>query len=93
MHIVADEQQARRARESRVRREDRIFLKPRAPVRKGMKPEQVPLILPNRTHALRMLIERALSAHGRGITVAAQVDGHTMTKALVLAGSATRSRR
>lgn len=57
-----------------------------APVHKGMKPEQVPLILPNRTHALRMLIERALAAHGRGITVAAQVDGYTMTKALVLAG-------
>jgi LysR family transcriptional regulator, nitrogen assimilation regulatory protein len=57
-----------------------------APVGAGMKPDQVPLILPNRTHALRMLVERALAEHGRGITVAAQVDGYTMTKALVLAG-------
>jgi LysR family nitrogen assimilation transcriptional regulator len=57
-----------------------------APVHKRMTPEQVPLILPNRTHALRMLIERALAGRGRGITVAAQVDGYTMTKALVAAG-------
>ena len=57
-----------------------------APVGKGTKPEAVPLILPNRTHALRMLIERTLAEHGRNIAVAVQVDGYTMTKALVTAG-------
>ena len=45
---------------------------------------QIPLILPNRTHGLRMLIERALA--GRQIKVAAEIDGYTLTKALVAAG-------
>ena len=46
--------------------------------------EALPLILPNRTHSLRMLIDRALA--GRRIDVAFQVDGYTLTKALVAAG-------
>jgi LysR family nitrogen assimilation transcriptional regulator len=46
--------------------------------------ETLPLILPNRTHSLRMLIDRALA--GRRIDVAFQVDGYTLTKALVAAG-------
>jgi LysR family transcriptional regulator, nitrogen assimilation regulatory protein len=46
--------------------------------------ESLPLILPNRTHSLRMLIDRALA--GRRIDVAFQVDGYTLTKALVAAG-------
>ena len=45
--------------------------------------ESLPLILPNRTHSLRLLIDRALA--GR-IDVAFQVDGYTLTKALVAAG-------
>jgi len=45
---------------------------------------QIPLILPNRTHGLRMLVERALA--GRPIRIAAEVDGYTMTKAMVAAG-------
>jgi LysR family transcriptional regulator, nitrogen assimilation regulatory protein len=46
--------------------------------------ESLPLILPNRTHSLRMLIDRALAHHR--INVAFQVDGYTLTKALVAAG-------
>jgi LysR family transcriptional regulator, nitrogen assimilation regulatory protein len=46
--------------------------------------ESLPLILPNRTHSLRMAIDRALA--GRRINVACQVDGYTLTKALVAAG-------
>jgi len=46
--------------------------------------ESLPLILPNRTHSLRLLIDRALA--GRRIDVAFQVDGYTLTKALVAAG-------
>jgi LysR family nitrogen assimilation transcriptional regulator len=45
---------------------------------------QIPLILPNRTHGLRMLIERALA--GRTVKIAAEVDGFTLTKAMVAAG-------
>lgn len=45
---------------------------------------QIPLILPNRTHGLRMLIDRALA--GRTIKVAAEIDGYTLTKAMVAAG-------
>jgi LysR family nitrogen assimilation transcriptional regulator len=45
--------------------------------------KSLPLILPNRTHSLRLLIDRALA--GR-IDVAFQVDGYTLTKALVAAG-------
>jgi LysR family transcriptional regulator, nitrogen assimilation regulatory protein len=46
--------------------------------------DSLPLILPNRTHSLRLLIDRALA--GRRIDVALQVDGYTLTKALVAAG-------
>jgi LysR family transcriptional regulator, nitrogen assimilation regulatory protein len=46
--------------------------------------QSLPLILPNRTHGLRTLIDRALA--GRHINVAYQVDGYTLTKALVAAG-------
>lgn len=45
---------------------------------------QIPLILPNRTHGLRMLIDRAMA--GRPINVVAEIDGYTLTKALVSAG-------
>jgi len=52
---------------------------------KTMAVEKLPLVLPNRTHSLRMLIERTFAARGR-INVAVQVDGYTTTKALVTAG-------
>ena len=56
------------------------------PVKAGMPPDRLPLILPNRTHSLRMLVERALAEHGRRFGVAFQVDGYTTTKAFVAAG-------
>jgi LysR family transcriptional regulator, nitrogen assimilation regulatory protein len=56
------------------------------PVSPRMKLEQVPLVLPNTTHALRMLIERAVAQHGGRLNVAVQIDGYTTTKALVAAG-------
>jgi LysR family transcriptional regulator, nitrogen assimilation regulatory protein len=46
--------------------------------------DSLPLILPNRNHSLRLLIDHALA--GRRIDVALQVDGYTLTKALVAAG-------
>jgi LysR family nitrogen assimilation transcriptional regulator len=56
------------------------------PVSPRMKLAQVPLVLPNSTHALRMLIERAVAAHGERLNVSVQIDGYTTTKALVAAG-------
>jgi LysR family nitrogen assimilation transcriptional regulator len=56
------------------------------PATARLKLRQLPLILPNRTHALRMLIERTLAARGEALNVAVQIDGYTMTKALVSAG-------
>jgi LysR family transcriptional regulator, nitrogen assimilation regulatory protein len=57
-----------------------------APARKGMRLDKVRLILPNRTHSLRMLIERAMAERGAHLDVAIQVDGYTTTKALVASG-------
>ncbi len=56
------------------------------PARAGMTLDRVQLILPNRTHSLRMLIERAVAECGGHLNVAIQVDGYTTTKALVTAG-------
>jgi LysR family nitrogen assimilation transcriptional regulator len=56
------------------------------PVKAGMKLDQVRLVLPNRTHSLRMLVERAVAEYGGQLDVAVQVDGYTTTKALVTAG-------
>jgi LysR family transcriptional regulator, nitrogen assimilation regulatory protein len=57
-----------------------------APARDGMTLETLPLILPNPTHAMRLLIDRALGRRRSAIHVAVQVDGYVMTKALVAAG-------
>jgi LysR family transcriptional regulator, nitrogen assimilation regulatory protein len=54
--------------------------------RDGMALETLPLILPNPTHAMRLLIDRALGRRRSAINVAVQVDGYAMTKALVAAG-------
>ena len=56
------------------------------PVKPGMTLGRVPLVLPNRTHGLRMLVERGAAATGGHLDVAFQVDGYTTTKALVAAG-------
>ena len=56
------------------------------PVDPDMTIADLPLVLPNRTHSLRMLIERAVTAHGGNIQVSVQVDGFATTKSLVLAG-------
>ncbi len=56
------------------------------PVKAGMALSGVPLILPNRTHGLRMLVERGAAEYGGHLDVAFQVDGYTTTKALVVAG-------
>jgi LysR family transcriptional regulator, nitrogen assimilation regulatory protein len=56
------------------------------PATARMKPRHLPLILPNRTHALRMLIERTMATYGGRLNVAVQIDGYTMTKALVGGG-------
>jgi LysR family nitrogen assimilation transcriptional regulator len=56
------------------------------PAKAGMRLDAVPLILPNRTHSLRMLIDRAVAEHGGRFEVTVQVDGYTTTKALVAAG-------
>jgi LysR family transcriptional regulator, nitrogen assimilation regulatory protein len=56
------------------------------PATAGMTLDQVRLILPNRTHSLRMLIERAVAESGGDLNVAVQVDGYATTKALVAAG-------
>jgi LysR family nitrogen assimilation transcriptional regulator len=56
------------------------------PAKAGMPLDRLPLILPNRTHSLRMLIERAVAESGGRFAVAVQVDGYVTTKALVAAG-------
>ncbi len=56
------------------------------PVKAGMMLHQVKLILPNRTHSLRMLVERGAAASGGQLDVAVQVDGYVTTKGLVQAG-------
>src|SRR5262249_37791000 len=56
------------------------------PATARMKLRQLPLILPNRTHALRMLIERTMATRGGRLNVAVEIDGYTMTKALVGGG-------
>jgi LysR family transcriptional regulator, nitrogen assimilation regulatory protein len=60
------------------------------PVKQGMGLDRLPLILPNRTHGLRMLLERAMAeqmAEQRGrFEVTVQVEGYTTTKAFVAAG-------
>jgi LysR family nitrogen assimilation transcriptional regulator len=58
----------------------------RPPVKDGMPLDRLPLILPNRTHSLRMLLERAVAEQGSRFDVAVQVDGYTTTKAFVAAG-------
>jgi LysR family transcriptional regulator, nitrogen assimilation regulatory protein len=55
-------------------------------VRQGMKLDRLRLILPNRTHSLRMIIERAVAERGGQLDVAIEVDGYTTTKTLVAAG-------
>ncbi|MGH6671882.1 MAG: LysR family transcriptional regulator [Xanthobacteraceae bacterium] len=56
------------------------------PAKAGMLLDRLPLILPNRTHSLRMLVERAMAEQGCRIVMAFQVDGYTTTKAFVAAG-------
>jgi LysR family nitrogen assimilation transcriptional regulator len=56
------------------------------PVKAGMMLSGVPLVLPNRTHGLRMLVERAVAEAGGHVDVAYQVEGYATTKALVAAG-------
>jgi LysR family transcriptional regulator, nitrogen assimilation regulatory protein len=56
------------------------------PVKVGMALSGVPLVLPNRTHGLRMLVERAVAEAGGHVDVAYQVEGYATTKALVAAG-------
>jgi LysR family nitrogen assimilation transcriptional regulator len=64
------------------------------PVKAGMALSGVPLILPNRTHGLRMLVERAVAESGGQsagqsgghVDVVFQVEGYATTKALVAAG-------
>jgi LysR family transcriptional regulator, nitrogen assimilation regulatory protein len=56
------------------------------PVKAGMALSSVPLILPNRTHGLRMLVERAVAEAGGHVDVVLQVEGYATTKALTAAG-------
>jgi len=56
------------------------------PADAGMTLDRVPLILPNHTHSLRVLIERATAESGASFQVAVEVDGYTTTKALIAAG-------
>ena len=56
------------------------------PVKDGMALDLLPLILPHRTHGLRMALERAMAEQGGKFDVAVQVDGYTTTKAFVAAG-------
>lgn len=57
-----------------------------APASAAMTLDRVPLILPNRTHSLRMLIERAVAEQGGRLGEVIQVDGYTATKAFVGGG-------
>jgi LysR family nitrogen assimilation transcriptional regulator len=54
------------------------------PAAAGMSIETLPMILPNPTHGLRLLLEKALG--GRQFNIAQQADGLMTTKALVEAG-------
>jgi LysR family transcriptional regulator, nitrogen assimilation regulatory protein len=56
------------------------------PAKTGTPLDRLPLILPNRTHGLRMLVDRAMAEHDGQFGVAIQVDGYTTTKAFVAAG-------
>ena len=56
------------------------------PVQAGTRLDGLPLILPNRTHSLRMLVDRAVAEQGGRFRVAFQVDGYTTTNAFVVAG-------
>jgi len=56
------------------------------PVKTTMRLEKIPLILPNKTHSMRLLIDQALGLEGDNLNIAAQVDGFVTTKALVAAG-------
>jgi LysR family nitrogen assimilation transcriptional regulator len=56
------------------------------PADAGMRLDRVRLILPNRTHNLRMLIERGLADHDARLGDVVEVDGYTTTKALIGAG-------
>lgn len=53
--------------------------------RAGMKIESLPMILPNRTHSLRRLLEEALEGPDH-LNVVVQTDGIVTTRALVAAG-------
>lgn len=55
------------------------------PARADMKLESLPMILPNRTHGLRRLLEEALEGTNR-LNVVVQTDGMITTRALVAAG-------
>ncbi len=52
----------------------------------GMRLDRLRLILPNRTHSLRMIVERAVAERSGQLDVAIEVDGYTTTKTLVAAG-------
>jgi LysR family nitrogen assimilation transcriptional regulator len=56
------------------------------PVKAGMKLDKLPLILPNKTHGMRLLIDQALGSRSDDLNVTVQVDGFVTTKALVAAG-------
>ena len=56
------------------------------PVKSSMKLDGIPLILPNKTPGMRILIDQALGPGGDKLNIAAQVDGFVTTKALVAAG-------
>jgi LysR family nitrogen assimilation transcriptional regulator len=55
------------------------------PATAGMKLETLPMILPNRTHSLRRLLEEAVQGRHR-LKVTVQTDGIITTRALVAAG-------
>ncbi|MDH7798965.1 MULTISPECIES: LysR substrate-binding domain-containing protein [unclassified Beijerinckia] len=56
------------------------------PVKAGMKLESLPLVLPNATHGMRLVIDQALGSRSDKLNIAVQVDGFITTKAVVAAG-------
>ena len=58
----------------------------RAPVSDQSDVGTLPLILPNESHALRILIERAMAENGERPNIAILTDGFVTTRALVTAG-------
>lgn len=56
------------------------------PAVSGMALDSLPMILPNPTHALRMLLEQGLKARGESLNVSVQTDGLVTTRALVASG-------